>query len=252
MAVTAAEFAALVDDAKRRRNGWWNACCPAHDDTKASLSFRDGDEGGLVFKCFRGCDKSDILAKIGLTMADLFKAAPSRLARPRRKIVQTYNYEDEKGLLVYQAVRYEPKDFRQRRPDGKDGWIWNMTGVRRVVYRLPELRRRLADPDAEYRRRYGLPDDVFVVEGEKDADHLLLRWLIATTNIGGAGNWHDDYAKQLVEAGAKSVVVLPDNDDPGRRHAQDVARSCHAAGLRVKMLELPGLPERGDVSDFLR
>jgi len=92
---------------------------------------------------------------------------------------------------------------------------------------------------------------VFIVEGEKDADRLWGLELPATTNAGGAGKWRDAHTAQLVEAGVKAVVILPDYDEPGRRHVETVARSCHAAGLRVRVLALPGLPEKGDVSDWL-
>ena len=133
-----------------------------------------------------------------------------------------------------QRALFEPKDFRQRRPDGKGGWLWNMKGVRRVVYHLADIRVRLSDPECiAHRREHNLVDDVFVVEGEKDVDRLWRQGLVATTNVGGAGKWCDDYAQQLVMVGAAGVVVFPDNDDAGRKHAEDVARSCTAAGLTV-------------------
>jgi hypothetical protein len=81
---------------------------------------------------------------------------------------------------------------------------------------------------------------------------LWRQGLIATTNAGGAGKWCDEYARQLVTIGAKSVVILPDNDDPGRKHADHVAKSCRDAGLLATKVELPGLPVKGDVSDWLR
>ena len=85
------------------------------------------------------------------------------------------------------------------------------------------------------------------------SDVLALRalGLVGTTNAGGAGKWRDEYAEQLRAAGAESVAILPDSDEPGRAHAEAVARSCHAAGLRVKIVALPDLPAKGDVSDYL-
>ena len=135
--------------------------------------------------------------------------------------------------MLYEVVRREPKDFRQRRPDGRGGWIWNLGKVRGVLFLLPGLRRRLDADGREYRRQNSLPDDVFLVEGEKDVEPLWCRGLVATTNPGGAGKWRDEYAQQLVDAGAKSVVILPDNDEPGRKHAADVSGSCSMAGLAV-------------------
>jgi len=152
------------------------------------------------------------------------------------EIVKTYNYVDESGKLVFQVVRYEPKDFRQRRPDGQGGWIWNLEGVRRVLYRLQELLQ--ANP----------ADWVFVVEGEKDVDRLHDEGLIATTCPMGAGKWEDSYSEFLNDR--SKVAVVPDNDEPGRRHAQQVAESLSRVGIKANILELPGLPDKGDVSDW--
>lgn len=74
-----------------------------------------------------------------------------------KKVVTTYDYQDERGTLLFQVVRFEPKDFLQRRPDGNNQWIWNLTGTRRVLYHLPQL---------------CMADTVYIVEGEKDADRL--------------------------------------------------------------------------------
>src|SRR5205823_4705078 len=96
-------------------------------------------------------------------------------ANGRRSVAAAYTYRDENGRLLYEAVRFKPKGFSQRRPNGKSGWAWNLKGVRRVLYRLPEL--LAADPTAT----------VYVVEGEKDADRLARLGLVATTSPCGAG-----------------------------------------------------------------
>jgi putative DNA primase/helicase len=152
----------------------------------------------------------------------------------RDRVAATYPYHDEAGALLFQVVRVSPKSFRQRRPDGRGGWAWKLGDCRRVLYRLPEL---LAAPaDAA----------VFVCEGEKDADRLAKLGLIATTNAGGAGSWRDDYAATLA---GRRCVVLPDVDEPGRAHAAAVLASLRRAGVAAAVLELPGLPVKGDVSD---
>ena len=151
------------------------------------------------------------------------------------KIAKTYDYLDESGKLLYQVVRYEPKDFRQRRPDGKDDWIWGLEGVRRVLYRLPEL------------LRASMTDWVYIVEGEKDADNLVARNFVATTNSGGARKWLDDYNRYFK---GRLVAVLPDNDTPGREHAKLVASSLHGIAGVVKIVELPNLLPKSDVSDW--
>jgi hypothetical protein len=147
----------------------------------------------------------------------------------------TYDYRDGNDDLLYQVCRYPRKQFLQRRPNGGGGWVWNLKGVPRVLYRLPDL---LANPSAT----------VHIVEGEKDADRLAREGLVATTNSGGAGKWRKEYAEALQ---GRDVVILPDNDDPGRKHADQVARCVYRVARSVKVVELPGLPEKGDVSDWL-
>ena len=153
-----------------------------------------------------------------------------------RKIVATYDYHDEGGNFLFQAVRYQPKGFSQRRPDGRGGWINDLKGVRRVLYRLPELTE--ADPS----------EPVFLVEGEKDVDRLRGIGLVATCNPMGAKKWLKAYSEQLQE---RYVVILPDNDQDGRDHVVKVVRSLQGKAESTRVLQLPGLLEKGDVSDWL-
>jgi hypothetical protein len=147
-----------------------------------------------------------------------------------------YDYRDKNGQLRYQVVRKPGKKFLQRRPDGKGGWIWNLKGTRPVPYRLQDLIKR--------------PDDrVFVPEGEKDADRLASIGLLATTNSGGAGKWKKHLSRYF---NGRNLVILPDNDDIGRSHAEKVARSLSGSTSSIKILNLPGLRQKGDVSDWLR
>ena len=143
-------------------------------------------------------------------------------------IEATYDYRDEKGDLLYQVVRYVGKTFKQRRPDGADRWIWKIGGVRRVLYRLVDL---LEADTAQL---------VFVVEGEKDADGLRDRGLLATTNAQGAGKWHTVADCAASSLRGRNIVVIADADGPGRKHAADVARHLGGVATRVRMLELPG------------
>ena len=202
----------------------------------------------MLLKCFAGCGNADVVRAMNLTLGDLFagdRTAPrvssfrqctATSATEKPRIVATYDYQDEHGTLVYQVLRYSPKTFRQRRPDGSGGWIWNMKDVPLLVYRRPQLTGCEA---------------VAIVAGEKDADALWARRLPATTNSGGETKWTDIHTQQLVSAGVQRVVVLPDHDDTGRKHAEIVARSCAAAGLTVRLVALQDLPPKGDVSDYL-
>jgi hypothetical protein len=213
----------------------WLVKCPSHEDRKASLAIREGEDGRIVVHCHAGCEVADIVAALGLQMKNLFVSSPTR-ASGLGDIVATYDYQDVSGTLLYQVVRYAPKDFRQRCPDGHGGWTWKLNGVPRVLYRLPELAGR---------------DAVVICEGEKDADALWNVRIPATTNVSGAGKWREEYVAQLTAAGVKRVRIIPDNDDPGRQHADEVVRSCLAAGIDARIVTLPSLPPKADVSDFL-
>lgn len=161
--------------------------------------------------------------------------------KPKKKILATYDYRDESGQLLFQKVRFDPKGFAQRRPNGKGGWLWNLKEVKPVLYRLPEL--LAADPS----------QPVFICEGEKDADFLVALGFVATTNPEGAkarkrGNWRPVYNEYLR---GRQVVLPPDNDDSGRVRVEVIAESVFGVASRIKIVALPGLQEKGDISDWL-
>ena len=207
----------------RKSGSGWTARCPAHEDKNNSLSIGQGDDGRTLLKCFAGCTFEEICAAKGWKPSDLFthssdKRNGSRKSSPR--IVAEYSYTDEGGVLLYQNVRYEPKDFRQRRPDGAGRWTWNLDGVRRVLYRLPEL--------------IGASDVLFV-EGEKDADTGASLGLTSTTS-GAVGSWREEFSETLR---GKRITIISDADAPGRKHAQRIAASLAGKVELVKVLELP-------------
>jgi predicted P-loop ATPase len=147
-----------------------------------------------------------------------------------------YDYRDEKNQLLFQVVRKPGHKFLQRKPDGAGGWTWSTKGVRKVLYRLPRL--LLSD----------VADFVFICEGEKDADNLGALGFITTTNPGGAGKWREEYGEFLKE---RDVVILPDNDEVGIDHARKVKRMLSEDAQSCRILRLPGLEEKGDVSDWI-
>ncbi|MFJ2995475.1 VapE domain-containing protein [Pandoraea sp. NPDC087047] len=159
---------------------------------------------------------------------------PAPVPAPRKHVAATYDYVDADGALLFQVCRMEPKDFRQRRPDGK-GWSWSVKGIEQVPYRLPEL---LASSE----------EIIFVVEGEKDADNMAERGLLATCNAGGANKWRDELTPHFK---GRHVVILPDNDDAGHAHAHLVTNKLRGVAASVRVVTLPNLPEKGDVSDWL-
>lgn len=236
--MTAQEFGAHIK-AVRKSGQELSGKCPAHEDQRASLSFRDGEKG-LVVKCFAGCTIEAITSALGLTPAILFTPNGNLPAAPpaQRRAIAHYPYNDETGTLLFEVVRYEPKGFSQRQPNGKGGWIWDLSTppVRRVLYRLQFLKGQ---------------EEVYYVEGERDVNSLTSLGITATTNPGGAGKWNDEWTTQLQAAGVKQVVVLPDNDPPGEAQALRVVTACQSAKMKVKIVRLEGLPEKGDVTDWL-
>src|SRR5229473_3142286 len=216
-------------------SGWTNALCPAHGGDRASFGFRSSPDGQVgAVKCFHGCSLKQIAEGLGLTV-EAFRRHPVKASK---KVQATYDYLDEQGTLLYQVVRFENKELRFRHPDPskKSGWAWDAQNIRRVLYQLPAL--------AGHQK-------VYVVEGEKDADMMWLLDLPGTTNPCGANSWSDAFTEQLVAAGIQQVIILPDHDVPGATRGWTVARSCLGKQIQAKVMLLPGLPDKGDISDWI-
>lgn len=173
---------------------------------------------------------------------------PKKPDHGQKHLECSYPYTDEQGALLYEACRYRyddgTKTFRQRRPDPQKpgNWLWDMGGVRLVLYRLPEVWQAIRDKRP-----------VWIVEGEKDADNLARLNLTATSSPMGAGKWNKgSYTESLMGA---TCYILPDNDEPGWQHARDVAQSLDGKAAHARILDLkriwPELPQKGDVSDLI-
>lgn len=177
--------------------------------------------------------------KCGRTHGPAIETRKKHHSKPNRKIEAVYDYRGESGELIFQVVRYEPKDFSQRRPDGKGGWIWNLKSIKVVLYRYPELLK--ADPC----------QPVFITEGEKDCDRVRSLDLVATTCPMGAEKW------QLVESIAKEaltgrhVIITEDNNAAGRKHVEMVASSLHGVAAGIKVIRFRDQREKYDISDWL-
>lgn len=153
---------------------------------------------------------------------------------PARTIVASYPYRDADGRLLYEVLRYEPKDFRQRAADGSA----SLKGVKRVLYRLPEL---VADDCAT----------VFISEGEKDADRIATLGLCATT-INGGTKWSEPGLAEPLRD--RDVVVVADFDESGATKALDVANVLHGVAKTIRLIFLPDLTGgkgNKDASDWL-
>jgi putative DNA primase/helicase len=240
----------LLERRGRREGREIRFLCPAHDDTHPSARWSHSKAAWYCDVCHEGGGWRDLCRRLGLE--DAIGGGAPRLGgagggggggggrgggEHRREVVAGYAYTDAGGRLLYEVLRLRPKAFSCRRPDGAGGWLWNLQGVERVLYRLPEVCAAVAADEI-----------VFFVEGEKDADAIAALGFPATTHAGGAGKWRPEYALAL--RGAR-VVVVPDNDEPGRRHAEAVLDALRPHAARACRLELPGLPAKGDFSDWL-
>jgi len=227
------------------RNG--KALCPAHPDVKESLSVRQAGDRAKV-KCFAGCDDRDVLAALGLAVADLFDEprqqrdggdwTPWRDKCDCRPVAR-YPYVDEHGELLYEVVRGEHKEFAQRRPDpsSRSGWRWSLGGVRQVPYRLPQVIEAVAAGRT-----------VWICEGEKDVAALERAGEAATTNSGGADAWRDELDQWLRGA---DVVIVVDRDDAGYKRGADLRRRLAAVAKSVKVVEPAVDREKADAHDHL-
>lgn len=232
----------------RKSGAEWRCACPIHKGERDSFSVNM--ETGM-WRCHSSCDEGGDAIRLEERLNNLsFKEAkknveslagvatntssPAPLSKSVTfgRVIATYDYKDHLGELIYQVVRYEPKNFRQRRPDpeGKDGWSWKLGSIDRMLYCLPEM--------------INGSDPVIVVEGEKDVD-LLRSWgFNATCNSGGAGKFTQDMANHFKD---RKVVIVPDQDEKGIHHGKEVASKSKFAGAEVSILNLEDVK---DVSDW--
>jgi hypothetical protein len=246
----------------RKGGNGYVARCPSHDDKHQSLSLTE-DTGRILICCHAGCQTSDILDRLKLQFRDLYdkrietpsrsslgepvvktfrdpKAGFTYFAGPNTKKIHTvYRYTDENGQLLYENIRYYPKDFRQRTYDVNKRPIWNLDNVRRVPYRLPELIKGAASGS-----------DVFLCEGEKDADALRELGFVATN----LKSWKPEFSEFIRGC---HVIIVQDHDVPGIAHAEEVASIILREVASVKILDVWAkreLPDKGgpDISDYIR
>lgn len=232
----AQDFAERCQDFSLHGNHW-QAKCPAHDDHVASMTITPGD-GKVLLHCHAGCSVQAILGALGLKLVDLFTSPPA--VNGHSRIVKEYDYIDLEGALRHQTVRFEPKKFSQRRPDPAHPgqWIWNLQGIDLILYNFQAVIAAIAGSETLY-----------IVEGEKDVETLGSMGLIGTCNALGAEKWRTSYSAMLTGA---HVVILPDNDEAGQKHAQVVQKALTGVAASIRVVRLPGLADHGDVSDWVR
>lgn len=252
--------------------GRWKACCPAHDDKHPSLSITECDNGKILLHCHTGCETKSILTELGLQMSDLFidssqvktstnyhnnkitkpdigkgynmsvyktaQEAISVYERTLGKCSITYQYKDRLGNLVGVIARWDYPDGNKKiRPVSHNGSGWILGGMTEPcpLYNLPDL---------------DIAKRVYITEGEKAADAITGLRLSATTSAHGSNS---TYKTDWTPLAGKEVIILPDNDKPGNKYAQEVQNIL--AELKpeptIKVVTLPELPPSGDAYDFI-
>jgi len=233
-----------LPDVKKAGGNEYKARCPFpnHEDRNASFNFNNHTGQYYCHGCNKKGNAIHFYAKINSldTKRDfhrILKGIAKDFGIPWQEkehhIDKTYDYRDIEGHLLYQVVRMNPKDFRQRRPGNNGNWIWNLKDVEPVLYQLPSLM---------------AANEVLIVEGEKDVDALIDLGLTATTCPMGAKKWKTEYNEYLR---GKDIVLIPDNDLEGKEHMAQIAISLNGQARSLKLIELPDLPSKGDVSDFI-
>lgn len=228
--MTLNEFLAHFNNVKGTGNGQYKALCPAHEDHNPSLSIGLSKDGRRVLlHCFAGCTEKDIIKEASLTMNDLIMKQKDSSQVEVRK--QTYRYVDAEGTLLYRRIRTDyadgSKSFYFEQPNG----VKTVKGVQRVPYNLPNVLKA---------------QTVFFVEGEKCADAVNAAGRTATTlDSGSNSRWLSEYNSYF---DGKTVIVIPDNDEPGEKYARRIASNIPGA----KIVHLPSLAEKEDIYDWLQ
>ena len=246
-----------------RASGGWMAKCPCHNDKKASLCVSEGEKG-LLIKCMAGCETKDIVSRLGLQMHDLFyaeSAAPAPVKPEKKKkpaaplavgqayfnaktgqneeITAEYAYRNGLGQVVLKVFRTAEKSFPVQYVQGGE-WYYGRGPYGNLLYNVPGIRKAVAEKRL-----------IYVVEGEKDAVNMLALGYTATTNLGGANKWQPEMGNELKGA---DVVLVPDNDGPGKKSVERIAGMLQGIAERVRVIDLvqacPSLPEKGDITDF--
>lgn len=214
--------------------------CVAHADRNASLSIARGDKVDLLVHCHAGCTTEEIMDALCLPITVHEPHTPPVVS----KIAAEYKYVDEDGATIAIKQRLEPKSFRWQSYDVAEGRMRSgaPSGGQALIpiYRLPAVR------EAAGKRL------IFICEGEKDCDTLASLGAVATCNPEGASGAGSAYTTERWAALTRShVVILPDNDDAGRKHAERVAATIYPMVASVRLVTLPEVVEKGDVTDYI-
>lgn len=211
----------------------FSARCPSHDDRHNSLAIRVNDAGDILLHCHAGCPVEAIVSSVGLTMPDLFADRPAA-SRPART------------EYLYANGKLKKKRFYL--PDGAKAFAWEHLENGRWVKGRGDVCPGL------YKRQQALPDTVFLVEGEKDVDTLAGLGIAAVSlPDGAASKWDASFADELR---GKQVIILPDNDEAGRKYARLCGENLCGRAEAVAVADLTAvwqqMPEKADITDLIQ
>lgn len=211
---------------KAGANGW-TALCPAHGDTRSSLSVAEGDDGRILVHCFAGCTVDEIAKALNVKVADFFAGA-RRKNRKSETLEASAEHTEGLSLAEYAKAKHLPVEFLRgigvkeiflqgikaigipyTRQDGTEAALrfrlsmdqerrfrWR-TGSKPVLYGLWDL-------DSAKKVRY-----VCVVEGESDAQTLWYN-KFAALGLPGASIWREEWAEIFDGFERIYVVIEPD------------------------------------------
>jgi hypothetical protein len=225
------------------KNG--RAHCPFHPpDENPSFAVFQTDGGTWLWKCHHDGEASGsiidfVSRKDRITVSAAIQKIkrlegiedhPAPSPKPERKVSALYDYKDASGKLIFQKIRYIPKTFNCRRPDGEN-WIYNTQGIKALPYRWDKVH---AEPR------------VFLCEGEKDADNLAGLGYPSTSAPWGAGSWPVDLTPYF---SGKAVYIVYDVGN--EKKAQHIASELSGGAKEILIVSIPIERREADVSDFL-
>lgn len=243
--MTVDELRPLLNGWKQTGRGKYMACCPAHNDKNPSLSITETNNGHVLLNCFAGCRLEDIADALRVPASELKPTLQDKSAYRKRKEKKRccgeYIFRDIEGKPLFKKIKFIGEET------GKKSFTWkhmeagqwrDKRGSEPVLYNLHLLKKH---------------SEIWIAEGEKDAENLVKIGFAAVSSPdgAGAGKWRQQYTEAL---SGKKVVVMGDNDEVGKAFAIETCNALAGQAASVKLLDLSSIWEMGeheDISDIL-
>ena len=238
---TAKEIASHLEKARLNSDGSFTARCPAHNDRTPSLSISDGEDNVVLWHCHAGCSQDAVyeaMLRVGAVKQHKVSEYSGDIAfRPDYPNPRQHIYRDQNGTPVFVVDRLPDPDggktFRQHGLNSHNSH--NMDGVTRLPYQL---------------HHWHSHESIIVVEGEQGVEALNRAGYPATCNPGGAGNWQQELNEHFA---GKHVILIPDNDDPGRKHMASVAEKLTGIAASITTADIcKNLNDKDDIVQWIQ